>query len=552
MHKIFSKVLATLMIIFIGIHTMNFFSTASATEIGDTTYLKRGEQGFLSIQKWTGSYWTYVVHSITNYVDEQGIERVAYCVNPDLVGIGYIDGESEGYNVKLKELLSDQRLWRVYTNGYPYKSPADLGVENEEDAYLATKQAAYCIIRGYSIDEIKQLYRAGKDPVAGENVEDIQRRGEKIIDAMCMLVNVGYNGTETMQTNNLLEIKQVGEPSIDSSNKEYYSQNYKVESSVDFEAYKIRSISNFPEGTYVADIDGNIKTEFVKNEIFKIMIPQKNIFENISGDVEVTADCKNYPIYYAECENGNNQNYILCCDTYSKNIIAKANFDINVYNSKLVIHKVDKDTNIPIANVKFLVKYESGEEIGVYFTNEEGIIEIDKLKPGKVLAEEIESDIRYTIDTEAKNIKLGFNDFKTIEVKNELKKGSIKIIKVDSNNIETRIPNVKFEVYNNKKELVATVITDNNGEALVENLPTESLYTIKEVETAEEYELNNEEVTITLEEGQIKTLTFKNQKKKAGQEKLPRTGKISYERYLLAVILAFFAVKNKIIKKFVK
>lgn len=32
-------------------------------------------------------------------------------------------------------------------NGYPNVSPKDLGVETEDDAYLATKQAVYWIIK---------------------------------------------------------------------------------------------------------------------------------------------------------------------------------------------------------------------------------------------------------------------------------------------------------------------------------------------------------------------------------------------------------------------
>ena len=87
-------------------------------------------------------------------------------------------------------MLSDERLWRVYINGYPYKNAEDLGLEYDEDAYLATKQAGFCIIRGYSIDDIRSLFRAGQDPVAGQSIDDIQRRGQKIIDAMCNLVDI--------------------------------------------------------------------------------------------------------------------------------------------------------------------------------------------------------------------------------------------------------------------------------------------------------------------------------------------------------------------------
>ena len=104
----------------------------AAVSVGDNSYLERAEKGFYTIQSWNGDEWIYVTYSITNYVDEYGQKRVAYCVNPDRKGIGYISGEFEGYDVELKNLVNDERCWRVLKNGYPYKSPEELGVENEQ------------------------------------------------------------------------------------------------------------------------------------------------------------------------------------------------------------------------------------------------------------------------------------------------------------------------------------------------------------------------------------------------------------------------------------
>ena len=557
MNKFIKKISMALMIIFSILQIIIATKSVKATTIGYTTYLKRAEKGFYSIQKWTGSNWTYIVHSITNYIDENGIERVAYCVNPDLNGIGYIEGEYEGYDVKLKELLSDQRLWRVYTNGYPYKTPADLEVENEQDAYLATKQAAYCIIRGYSVDEVRTLYRAGEDPVEGESLDEIKRRGQKIIDAMCKLVDIGYNGSETMQTNNLLKIEKVGDFSVDSNNKKYYSQNYKVTSSVDYSEYSIQSIESFPEGSYVANINSEQKSTFSSNELFKVMIPKDSILDNVTGTINIKGKCQNYPIYYAECESGNYQNYILCCDTYSNDITASIKTDINAYESKLQIQKTDKDTGSPIKGVKFSVKYENGEDIGVFETDKDGKILIQNLKQGNIQIKEIETDEKYVLNNEINKVKLNYNELKTVKLQNEMKKAGIKIIKVDAENNKIRIPNVKFEIYDENKNLIETLTTDERGEAVIDDLPIYIKYTIKEIETAEEYELNSEVVTIKLEENQIKTLTFKNSKKPTKENEneetttkktLPRTGGIDVGNYLfgMAVMGCIFKKKQKI------
>ena len=200
--KIFCVIMLVLAIFQIA---LQMYKSKAAT-IGDINYLERENKGFYSIQSWNGSEWIYVTYSITHYTDEQGVKRIAYCINPDLKGIGWIKGEYEGYDVKLKELLSDEKLWRVYTNGYPYKTPSELGVETEEDAYLATKMASYCILRSYTVQDVRNLYRAGTTKVENETLEDIQRRGNKVIEAICSLVDKGYNGTETMQYNNILQI----------------------------------------------------------------------------------------------------------------------------------------------------------------------------------------------------------------------------------------------------------------------------------------------------------------------------------------------------------
>ena len=171
-----------------------------AATAGEIQYLQRDNKGFYSIQKWNGSEWIYVTYSITYYTDSNGVKRIAYCIDPDLKGIGWIKGEYAGYDVKLKELLSNEKLWRVYTNGYPYKTPSQMGVETEDDAYLATKMASYAILRGNSIEEIRQQYRAGTTKVENESLEDIQRRGTKVIDAICKLIDIGYNGSCLLYT----------------------------------------------------------------------------------------------------------------------------------------------------------------------------------------------------------------------------------------------------------------------------------------------------------------------------------------------------------------
>ena len=128
----------------------NSYVQANVVKIGETKYIERGEKGFYSIQYWNSKYqkWYYITYSRTYYTDGNGQKRIAYCCMPNANGVGWIPGEYEGYDTTIQYKLSNndeqqKRLWRVFKNGYPYSSAKQLGVETDDDAYIATKQAAY-------------------------------------------------------------------------------------------------------------------------------------------------------------------------------------------------------------------------------------------------------------------------------------------------------------------------------------------------------------------------------------------------------------------------
>lgn len=542
MKKIVKTMFYMLAIIFVFFLMSN---KVNAEAIGNTKYLQRAEKGYYTIQKWNGSNWIYVTYSRTTYIDDNGITRIAYCVNPDLKGIGYISGEVVGYDVEIKNLLSDNKLWRALVNGYPYNSPESMGVETDDDAYLATKMAIYAIMRGNTENDIRTLYRPGKDKVEGQSLEDIERRGTKVIEAICKLINIGYNGTETIQSNDILKIEKDSEFLEDSLNKNYYSQKLKIKSKVECKEYYIKNISNFPAGTIITDIDGNQKYSFKGGEEFKLMVPKTSIMENINGTIEINGICKTYPIYYSECKNGNYQNYLLCCDSFSDNFNAVNDINIEINKSSLKIVKIDKDTKSPIAGVKFSVKYKDGTNIGTYTTDENGVIYIENLHQGEIIVKELENNKFYNISKNEYIVELNYNESKNIEIENEIKKGNIKIIKVDADNNEIKIEGVKFNIFDENGNLITTVITNDKGEADICNLPINHKYIIKEVESAKDYILSEDVITVELNENEVKNIIFENIKK----EKLPRTGSIDVSNYLLIISAIGIIINKKFLLK---
>ena len=88
--------------------------------------------------------------------------------------------------------------------------------------------------------------------------------------------------------------------------------------------------------------------------------------------------------------------------------------------------------------------------------------------------------------------------------------GYIQIKKVDK---ETKEPleGVKFSVYNEKDEVVDTVITDDKGIAISKKLPYGKYY-IKEVESLDGYILNEERIDVTIDKNKTFEIEFTNEK----------------------------------------
>lgn len=516
-----------------------------ATQIGDSLYLEKGDLGFYSIQyqSKTSGNWYYITYSRTWYTDEHGVRRIAYCVDPDLNGIGWIEGEQNGYHVDLNKVLSDVRLWRVYRHGYPYVSAKSLGVETEDDAYLATKQAGYWIIRGYKLEDIYKYFRPGETSINGQNLEDIQRRGKKVIDAIYHLVDLGYNGTENPKINGLIKINKLDD-FIQDENNDYYSQKYTISSSTSMSGYVIKGITNFPDGSYISDFNGNRKNTFASGEKFKVMIPKKSINENIKGKIEIEGKCQNYPVYYGQARDSNTQNYAVTVDSYS-DVIETVNLDINAFKSNIKLVKIDRQTKEKISGVKFNFKYENGTNIGDYTTDKNGEIFIKNLKQGTIVVQEIETKNEYILNTKETKIDLEYNNTKTITIENEHKKGDLKILKVDKDDNSITLGDVEFDLIDSKGNTVRHIVTDENGVAEIKGINTGN-YTLKETSSKKEYKIALDK-DITIRWNELSEIKVENEKRK-GQIKIVKVDKDYNEVKLENIEFQIIDNNNKIIE----
>ena len=98
---------------------------------------------------------------------------------------------------------------------------------------------------------------------------------------------------------------------------------------------------------------------------------------------------------------------------------------------------------------------------------------------------------------------------------------SLKIIKIDKDDNRITIPGVKFDILNFNKEKIAEVTTNEKGEAQVLGL-IKGKYYIKEIETDDNYVLNENECEVIIKGGEVYNLQIENEKKK-GQIEILKT-----------------------------
>ena len=155
---------------------------------------------------------------------------------------------------------------------------------------------------------------------------------------------------------------------------------------------------------------------------------------------------------------------------------------------KLVITKVD-DANKPLANVTFEIYDEEGYVMDTITTDENGKASSKNLDYGTYYFKEISAPEGYIMDETLYRFKLDEENrtFYTT-VTNERYKGSLLIVKTDEDN--TPIEGVKFNILDENKEVITTIETNEKGLAGVQNLPLGTYY-YQEIEAPDNVIIDN-------------------------------------------------------------
>lgn len=162
--------------------TASFAASSVEEALGEIDIYNGGKE--LSYLMINGRVRT-LIYTYYNYVNSKGEtkEIPAYCVNPNITGVPQTVEPGESIEYLAEEKTSDPKVLGIVANGYPTRSLAELGLENKEQGYYATKIALWCyLLSNWDINNLKvnpnltgvELQRAQKLLAAAK---DIYARG---------------------------------------------------------------------------------------------------------------------------------------------------------------------------------------------------------------------------------------------------------------------------------------------------------------------------------------------------------------------------------------
>lgn len=388
MKKIISIILSLLMII--GIMALPTKSKAVFTIDKADLYSKGTYSDYLRYAG-TGIVFDYVVYQ------KDGQEYPAYCLNKNLKGAN--GGFS--YSVDVNELLTDVEVWRTIINGYPYKTPQELGCNTKEEAFLATKQAVYCAIYD-------------RDPNTYVATDEV---GVRTKNALVKIVTDARNSTEVKQSANLTLEDVTSKWEQDNLDKKYVSKKFTIKANSTVNSYTVALDGMNVEGAKIVNEKNLEQTSFKYGENFKIIIPITNMQEEGNFNIKVNGKVATKPILYGYSPDPKLQSYALTGNMYEDGSGEKTVY-YTKNETKIIILKQDEEGN-KLEGVKFRLLDENKEILhSELTTDKEGKIIIENLAPGVYFIEETNTINGYAIYKEQIEAKVAYNEALTVKVTN--------------------------------------------------------------------------------------------------------------------------------------
>lgn len=339
--------------------------------------------------------------------------HVAYCIDHDVknppngTGLQYIG------NVKSNKVVA------VLMNGYPAKSASQLGLPNDEEAYLATQMAVWTAVNGTS--DTKGLYfdmnKLQPNLKYSVYTDEMVTNGKRVAN---QLLSKSYNpGTFALDSSS-------SKVNYEYSDNQIKIGPYRVNVTGYSSLNKIEvSLSGQPEGTTIVDRNGTSKNTFSRDEEIYVLVNKSLPAGSLKLTVKGSAN-RYVGVIYGK---GSWQNFVFL-DTEQVDVSGSATASWEESKGNITVVKSDQDKK-PVQGAEFSLLDSTGKQVATGKTDANGNLNFNKLELGNYTLTETSVPDGYIIEKASYNVTVKRNQTTKVEVKNTKVKGVLQITKIE-------------------------------------------------------------------------------------------------------------------------
>ncbi|CAI8815346.1 Adhesin [Bacillus pseudomycoides] len=381
---------------------------------------------------------------------------------------------------------TDDIVYRVLLNGYPQKSPEELGVSTWQQAHYSTQLALW--------NALGQI-----------NTAELQFKDAAVEKATKAIINAANHSQETQAV--YMNVVPTDKQEAKLNGEYFETTTYAVQTNAKKGTFKVK-MNNAPQGTRIVTEQGEAKETFQLGEKFRIQVPKSSKSNELS--LKVVSNLTNYSaIAYKGTETIQDATVLLERST------EQVSTDLQVYwkaNGALKVMKVDENKK-PLPGAVFEVFDNNQKRVGTITADKNGIAELGNLEIGTYSVKEIKAPIGYALDPNPKTFEVKTGEVAVIEMKNVQIKGSIEITKVDLADGNNKLPGAEFTIHDEQGKEVVKGKTNEQGIAKFDKLPA-GKYTYKETIAPNGYLINEETFHFEIKnDGDIIKHTVQDKKK---------------------------------------
>ncbi|MCU5516494.1 VaFE repeat-containing surface-anchored protein [Bacillus wiedmannii] len=503
------------------------FALLSVLALFFNVFLPKANAEVMTHEKYSMN-WSYsnsLGKDIRTEIIKNSSGQIAYCLT---LGLKSPNGED------LPEMgKTDNVVYRVLLNGFPQKSIEQLGVANKNEAHYATQLAVWNALGQLDVNELKHenknVEKAAKTIINAANTsEDTQDIFMNVIPAEKQKAELKGEFFETnlytVQTNAKSGSYKVVAKNAPNGVK-IVSENGEVKDQLSLgEKFRIQIPKDIKTGEFNLSVAANLTkvqaiayrgTDTVQNAtvllerneeklssdlavnweaagslkikkvgengeilagaVFEVFNANNELVGKITTGADGTAELNNLPIgTYTVKEIKAPTGYVSGDKPQTIEVKTGEIGAVQVVNNKVkgnIEIKKRSDSGKMLPNVEFTVFTEDGKEAKKVVTKENGIANVDGLTYGKY----------YFLETKTPNGYIGnktkypfeikeHNKTLTFTVENTEMKGSVKLLKVDNEDISKKLEGAVFELKDASGKVIGEYKTDKNGEVNVKDL----------------------------------------------------------------------------------